>query len=481
MSSRLEIELTSARPDGSFTWRKAGAKKPKGEMSAGLAPDGAKVGDILKVDAEIMIDGIEILAVLNKPAKKESKARTLEILGSGKKEELVTTQLAKKGGRDKGRGKGRDRGPRSDRDRKPRRDGGRGGENNGDRKPRSSRPRRDDGPAKPKPKRLRPTKTHRNAVLEEVAPEMRPIAEQVMRGGVPAVRKAVEEQNAQNREQGMPEIKGEELVAIAEKMLPKLRAAEWRDRADSAVKLLEEVDLRDLRSVVVAASDNARDAESKEIAETLKAGLSRRVEEEHAKWMKELADAIADDRVVRALRISSHPPKAGAPLPADMTEKLVERTLENLTADTTPDRWATVLDALSYSPIRGAVVPKELPSKVTDDLTKAVKKTASKLPQIAALFGVEPKAPSRRRPKKAAAKKPQIPAPDAKAAEPEASTPAPTQEAPTPETPAPETSAPATSAPETPAPETSAPETPAPETPAPEAPAEEAPAPENEG
>ena len=44
MSRRIDIELTSARPDGSFTWRAAGAKQPKGEIDASLAPGGAKVG-----------------------------------------------------------------------------------------------------------------------------------------------------------------------------------------------------------------------------------------------------------------------------------------------------------------------------------------------------------------------------------------------------------------------------------------------------
>ena len=37
MSRRLEVELTSKRADGSYTWRAAGAKQPKGEL------DGAPV------------------------------------------------------------------------------------------------------------------------------------------------------------------------------------------------------------------------------------------------------------------------------------------------------------------------------------------------------------------------------------------------------------------------------------------------------
>ena len=38
MSRRLEIELTSERPDGTWTWRAAGARQPKGEMDGTLLP-----------------------------------------------------------------------------------------------------------------------------------------------------------------------------------------------------------------------------------------------------------------------------------------------------------------------------------------------------------------------------------------------------------------------------------------------------------
>jgi hypothetical protein len=75
MSRRLEIELTSERPDGTWTWRAAGAKQPKGELSATVLPDGAKVGDVLRADAEFAVDGIDIISVLPpKAARKEANA-----------------------------------------------------------------------------------------------------------------------------------------------------------------------------------------------------------------------------------------------------------------------------------------------------------------------------------------------------------------------------------------------------------------------
>ena len=47
MSRRIEIELTSARSDGTWTWRAAGAREPKGVLEGSLLPSGAKTGDVL--------------------------------------------------------------------------------------------------------------------------------------------------------------------------------------------------------------------------------------------------------------------------------------------------------------------------------------------------------------------------------------------------------------------------------------------------
>ena len=91
------------------------------------------------------------------------------------------------------------------------------------------------------------------------SPEQKVIAEQVLRGGIPAVRQAIEKQNEEARAAGTPEIKPEGMVTIAEQLLPSLRTAEWHDRADAALADVDEIDLRDLRSVVVAADAAARD------------------------------------------------------------------------------------------------------------------------------------------------------------------------------------------------------------------------------
>jgi hypothetical protein len=53
MSRRIDIELTSHTPDGSWTWRAAGAKQPKGRVDGALVPSGEAVGAVLQADVEV--------------------------------------------------------------------------------------------------------------------------------------------------------------------------------------------------------------------------------------------------------------------------------------------------------------------------------------------------------------------------------------------------------------------------------------------
>ena len=215
-----------------------------------------------------------------------------------------------------------------------------------------------------------------------------PLAEEVLKGGVPGVRQAVDRMNDKATAEGMPKIKRDPLVALAEKMAPALKAAEWRDRAEAAAGI-ETVDLRDIRSVVAAADGAARDEETRALADQLREGLQARTEAEHRAWRDELAQTIAEGRTVRALRLSSRPPKAGAPLPVDMAEKLAVAASASLTSDVTSERWATVVDAVAFSPVRTQVTAEGIPAEPSDDLKKAMQKLAGRVPQLAALFGIE--------------------------------------------------------------------------------------------
>ena len=414
VARRLDIELTSDRGDGQWTWRAAGAKQPKGTLDGSLLPAGTSVGDVVKVEADADLDGLTVTTVFApKGARKE--AETLEVLGSGREEPLVTQVLAPKGrgrgrdGDDRGRGRGRGRG----------RDGERRG--GGDR--RNERPRRErqKPPARPKAPRLRPARTHREAALKALPTIQQPLAEEVLKGGVPGVRQAIDRMNDKATAEGMPKIKREPLVALAEKLAPTLKAAEWRDRAEAAVAGMETVDLRDIRSVVVAADGAARDEETRALAEKLREGLTSRVDAEHNAWRDELAQTIAEGRTVRALRLSSRPPKAGAPLPVDMAERLATAASESLTSEVTSDRYATVIDAVAFSPVRTQVKAQGVPANPSDELTKAVTKLAGRIPQIAALFGIE--APAQK--PRGKAKRPTPPPPPQSAAPTPAPEPAP--------------------------------------------------------
>ena len=389
MARRLDIELTSDRGDGQWTWRAAGAKQPKGTLDGSLLPGGTSVGDVVKVEADADLDGLTVTAVFApKGARKETE--TLEVLGSGRDEPLVTQVLAAKG---RGRGRdsddrGRSRGRGRDGDKRGRGRGGRDGEHRGGGDRRNERPQRQKSPARPKAPRLRPARTHRQAALKAMPTIQQLLAEEVLKGGVPGVRQAIDRMNDKAAAEGIPKIKREPLVALAERLAPTLKAAEWRDRAEAAVAGMETVDLRDIRSVVVAADGAARDEETRALAEQLREGLANRVDVEHNAWRDELAHTIAEGRTVRALRLSSRPPKAGAPLPVDMAERLATAASESLTSEVTSDRYATVIDALAFSPVRTQVTPQGIPANPGDELTKVVTKLAGRIPQIAAMFGI---------------------------------------------------------------------------------------------
>ncbi|MDZ7732445.1 MAG: hypothetical protein U5R31_04430 [Acidimicrobiia bacterium] len=61
-----------------------------------------------------------------------------------------------------------------------------------------------------------------------------------------------------------------------------------------------------------------------------------------------------------------------------------------MTAETAPDRYATVLDALAHSPVREQAEPQGVPERPGDELSATVRKLASRVPQVARRFGISP-------------------------------------------------------------------------------------------
>ena len=416
---RMEIELTSTRDDGQWTWRAAGARQPRGTVADVLVPEGTTGGDVLRVEVEQFMDGIEVTSVLVDRVER-SEPETLEVLGSGQNEPLVTTKLAGRRGRrsdedgPRGRTGRKDRRPRRDngekrdtdkgagrKDRRPRRDDGekRDTDKGAGRRGRPDRrsPARPDTEAKPRARRLRPKRTHRKAAIAALPEDQQPLARILVRDGVPGVRSVIEMQNAAAENVGEPGIPADLLLKLAERIHPSLRTADWRDRAESALAGIDDIDLRDIRSVVVAAETAARGPEDRELADRLREALTARVDREHTAWIGEVTSALGEDRVVRALRLSSRPPKAGAPLPSPILDRLATAAEASLTSDTGQDRWATVLDAVALSPVHQRVTPAGLPIEPTEQLLDVVKRVSMSVPSIAASFGVEPTPPRRGR------------------------------------------------------------------------------------
>jgi len=121
----------------------------------------------------------------------------------------------------------------------------------------------------------------------------------------------------------------------------------------------------------------------------LRAALVRKQDEELLLWFGDVDAAIAVGRVIRALRLSSQPPKAGVMFPPELARRLSEAASAALVPDDAPDRWIAVLEALAFSPVRTLVVPTLPPSTITDDLRATALRLGPALPQIAALLGVE--------------------------------------------------------------------------------------------
>ncbi len=92
MSRRIDIELTSARDDGSWTWRAAGAREPKGTVPSAMLPPGAAVGHVLRVEIEGNLDGLDVVAVVPPKAARSGPER-LELKPAHADQPLVTSTL----------------------------------------------------------------------------------------------------------------------------------------------------------------------------------------------------------------------------------------------------------------------------------------------------------------------------------------------------------------------------------------------------
>jgi hypothetical protein len=409
MSRRIDIELTSQTSDGSWTWRAAGARQPKGVVEAAMVPSGEKVGSVLLAEIEVSLEGIEVLSLSeSKPQRSPEKTEgRIEVRGTPKRAPDVSVILAPgsskrrrddgegrdrrdrrdKRGRGDGEAEGRDeRGERGDRARGaggPRRPGGkRPGERDG-------RPARGERPAAPT------STVHRNAMLATLRPEQIPVAEQLLRGGLQAVRQAIETQNQAAKAAGKPPVAGDALLAMADELSPTVRQAEWKDRASVAQTAGKDYRLRELRAVVAASRTLKLDEEGRGMAKALQESLDQRTTALREEWLSRITNALKDGRVQQAVEASIRPPEPGTRCPAELAVRLAGAAGEALSADKAPEEWMQLLDAVVASPVRRNVKPAGIPD---DEVARqAARHAAGAVPALAKLLGLRiPPPPPRR-------------------------------------------------------------------------------------
>ena len=205
-------------------------------------------------------------------------------------------------------------------------------------------------------------------------------------GGLPSVRKAISEEQQRAKAEGRPASSGDPIVAIAEQLLPDVRAAMWLDRAEAAAQHVDDLGLRDLRATVAAAEP--RTEQARDLQRSLKEGLERRVNKLREGWEEQLRQALGDGRVLQALRLSARPPEATARFPAPLVEDLSSRAGAAMTADTAPERWLALLEAAVASPVRRQIKPAGIPPDPTGQVTAQARLAAGRVPALAPLLGM---------------------------------------------------------------------------------------------
>jgi hypothetical protein len=397
---------------------------------------------VLRAEVEIGLEGIEVITLSAvKPTRSPEKAGRIEVVGTPKRAPDVSVILAPGSGK---RSRRRDEDGDDRDDRRPSRGGHRGdragagagagpggggpgsggpggsagpgsggperserggrggpggpggsGGSTGPRRPGNRRPGDDGRPARGE-RPVAPTSTvHRNAMLAALRPEQIPVAEQLLRGGLPAVRQAIDAQNSAAKVSGRPPASTDALLAMADELLPVVKLADWKDRATAAQSAGKDYRLRELRTVVAASRTVILDEEGRALAKSLQESLERRVTALREEWLARITNAIKEGRIQQALEASIRPPEPGTRCPADLAVQLAAAAGEAMTAEVPPEEWMKMLDAVVLSPVRRTVKPAGIPA---DEVARqAARHAAGSVPALAKLLGLRiPPPPPRR-------------------------------------------------------------------------------------
>ena len=232
------------------------------------------------------------------------------------------------------------------------------------------------------------TTTHRNALLATLSPEQLPVAEQLLRGGMPAVRTAVAEQNKNAAAQGRPTVDATTIDRIAEDLLNRTNLALWKDRAAGAIGAGRELRLRDLRAVVTSAKTVSLDDESRAQLKELQASLTARLDICGRSGTR-------SSRRPSPLRTSRRR-WASSPGPPDMSTRVSADMAARVVALISPRRWHAEQDAahwreiVSSRPTRRSVATSSPTGIPSDDASRAVAvQNAGAIPELAKLLGMK--------------------------------------------------------------------------------------------
>ena len=198
-------------------------------------------------------------------------------------------------------------------------------------------------------------------MLAALRPEQIPVAEQLLRGGLQAVRQAIETQNTSNKAAGKPPVASDALLAMADELLPAVRLADWKDRASVAQTTGKDYRLRELRAVVAASRTVNLDEEGRTMAKALQESLDQRTTALREEWLARITNALNDGRVQQAVEASIRPPEPGTRCPAELAVRLAAAAGEAMTAELAPEDWMRLLDAVVASPVRRTVKPIGIP------------------------------------------------------------------------------------------------------------------------
>ncbi len=224
------------------------------------------------------------------------------------------------------------------------------------------------------------------------------MAEQLLRGGIPAVRQAIEEQNTRARADGRPEVTPGPLLAMAEQLLPVINLAIWKDRASVARTAGKDAPFRELRSIVASSSTVTLDDEGTELATALRAALNS--------GSPPCANAGSNASPPRSTTVGwSTPcaPPSGRPSrrpgsPPSSPSGWPRPPGSPWRPTPPPENWLALLEVVVESPVRRTVKPAGLPVGA-DDRCSAARKASGYVPELARLMGIPiPPPPGPRRP-----------------------------------------------------------------------------------